>query len=496
MKIVLVDDERFSLKWMEKMVSQLGGAYEVVGTFINGSEALTYCLENPVDVLMTDIRMPVMDGLELIRTLKKKKSDIQPVVISAYDEFDYAREAMKLGVQEFLIKAEITRESLGAALRAIAERLESSENSMQLEQWAEWREQLLNNQLSEEECDRIARQCGAEGTDEACTVAVVSVHESSQVQEMRQALQTLIQEMDCRTACVQISRRRLMCVLFSGKQYDDALKEMGAALAKFFPDSIAIGYSFHQQGERSLIAAIRHAYMICDLLRYYDRPCVAAWRPAYEREQDIASARRIAMESLRGGCAEEAVSALDMLLQCARENLLSLTSVYGTVNSVLDEIYSWADELGCAKERTIWPELHAYEGFACYRDKVMQTAEAMIRDIELSAKKNTHSPSVLSIMKYLEEHYCETVSLDSISQAVHLNKTYISTAFKRETGENVSDCLQRLRIQKAAQLLSKSAMSIREIAQHVKIDDPAYFAKVFRKYMGMTPKDYRNNTRN
>ena len=125
----------------------------------------------------------------------------------------------------------------------------------------------------------------------------------------------------------------------------------------------------------------------------------------------------------------------------------------------------------------------------------MQIASQMIREIEQNVKKSMYSPSVLSIIQYLEEHYCEEVSLDSISQAVHLNKTYISTAFKRETGENVSDCLQRLRVQRAEQLLEKSAMSIREIAQYVKIDDPAYFAKVFRKYKGMTPTDYRNSIR-
>lgn len=495
MRIVLVDDERFSLKWMEKMVSQLGSGYEVVGSFINGSEALTYCLANPVDVLLTDIRMPVMDGLELIRMLKKKKSSIHPVIISAYDEFDYAREAMKLGVTEFLIKAEITRESLNATLRSIAEQLESNERNMMLEQWAEWREQLLNNQLSEDECDRIAQQCGAESMDEACTVAIVSVRESTQIREMWQALQTFIQGVDCRASCIQISRRRLMCVMFSLEDYGDALREMGEALAKFFPNSMAIGYSFHQEGERSLITAIRHAYMVCDLLRYYDRHCVEAWKPAYEREQNVAKARHIAVKSLHSRHGEEVISALDMLFLCAQESLFSLGALYGMANSMLDEIYSWAAETENSGKQMIWPELHPYEGFALYKSKVMQIAAQMIQEIEQNVKKNMYSPSVLSIIQYLEEHYCEEVSLDSISQAVHLNKTYISTAFKRETGENVSDCLQRLRVQRAEQLLEKSAMSIREIAQYVKIDDPAYFAKVFRKYKGMTPTDYRNSIR-
>ena len=120
MRIVLVDDERFSLKWMEKMVSQLGSSYEVVGSFINGSEALTYCLANPVDVLLTDIRMPVMDGLELIRVLKKKKSSIHPVVISAYDEFDYAREAMKLGAFGYFVKSHNPDELLMEIAKAIS----------------------------------------------------------------------------------------------------------------------------------------------------------------------------------------------------------------------------------------------------------------------------------------------------------------------------------------------------------------------------------------
>lgn len=101
MKVVIADDEEIILKWMKKNIETLFPECQVVAVCANGKQALECCREWLPDLLFTDIRMPVMDGMELVSQLKKEEKFPYTVILSAYDDFSYAREAMKLGVKDF-----------------------------------------------------------------------------------------------------------------------------------------------------------------------------------------------------------------------------------------------------------------------------------------------------------------------------------------------------------------------------------------------------------
>ena len=128
MKVVIADDEEIILKWMKKNIEVLFPECQVVATCTNGSQALACCREWKPDLLFTDIRMPVMDGMELVSQLKKEGMAPYTVILSAYDDFSYAREAMKLGVKDFLLKSEITKEELCSCIQKAENSLKSEEN--------------------------------------------------------------------------------------------------------------------------------------------------------------------------------------------------------------------------------------------------------------------------------------------------------------------------------------------------------------------------------
>ena len=112
MRIIIVEDEGLTRKWIQKKIKELDMGFLVDGVFSNGSQVLKYLEKNETDVIFTDIQMPVMDGLELLEQIQKMEVQPYKVILSAYDEFHYARRAMKLGAQEFVLKPELTEESL------------------------------------------------------------------------------------------------------------------------------------------------------------------------------------------------------------------------------------------------------------------------------------------------------------------------------------------------------------------------------------------------
>ena len=104
MRIIIVDDEGITRQWLKKKIEEAGEEYQVVGMFSDGKQALEYCQQENIHVIFTDIMMPVMDGLELLAAVKDLPLNVYKIILSAYDEFHYASEAMRLGANEFILK--------------------------------------------------------------------------------------------------------------------------------------------------------------------------------------------------------------------------------------------------------------------------------------------------------------------------------------------------------------------------------------------------------
>jgi len=128
MKIMIIEDEGITRQWLHKKIEELGPEYDVAGIFSNGRQALAF-LEagEQTDVIFTDIRMPVMDGLEFLEKIGKMGLEPYKVILSSYDEFQYARRAMKLGAHEFVLKPEITKDTLKQILDDARKKLEMAQ---------------------------------------------------------------------------------------------------------------------------------------------------------------------------------------------------------------------------------------------------------------------------------------------------------------------------------------------------------------------------------
>lgn len=119
MNILIVDDERIIREWFRMTVDKLGGDCRIIGEAASGEDALEFCRQHQVDLVVTDVKMPGMDGLELIKRLKEEQPGVRSVIFSSYSEFHFAAEALKLGANEYILKAEITLPGLEDILQKI-----------------------------------------------------------------------------------------------------------------------------------------------------------------------------------------------------------------------------------------------------------------------------------------------------------------------------------------------------------------------------------------
>ncbi len=161
MRIIIVEDEKITRQWVKRQIEKLRPEYYIVETFANGRQALDYMESHETDVLFTDIRMPVMDGLELLGELQRRENRAYKVILSAYDEFQYAQQALRLGANEFTLKPEITKEELGRILGEAGLWLEKQSREREIpenlqEQKEIWLRQLLG------QTDRKAEKSGGE----------------------------------------------------------------------------------------------------------------------------------------------------------------------------------------------------------------------------------------------------------------------------------------------------------------------------------------------
>ncbi len=164
MKVIIVDDEKPIRQWFLFVLSKMEGV-EVVGTYANGEQALEACRTQEPDVIFTDILMPVMNGLELIRQVKEKYPHIEILILSNFDDFEYVSKGLKYGARDYLLKAQADDHDIIGFLQRIEEvKNREKEQARQhlkelvLEQLAELRKQPALYDMTREECESISQK--------------------------------------------------------------------------------------------------------------------------------------------------------------------------------------------------------------------------------------------------------------------------------------------------------------------------------------------------
>ncbi|MCI1654070.1 MAG: response regulator [Lachnospiraceae bacterium] len=410
-KLMLLDDEEIVLMGIQKTYHMEDYGFTLAGCFSNPQKALDAVSEIRPDLIITDIRMPRMNGLEFSEQVRKRLPDTEIVILSGYDDFSYAQTAVKIGISDYLLKP-IKKEDFSAMLTRMHRRIEEKhtllENVCNLRKVAESSVGELKNyfflELAEAPFHDNARihslyqSCGLDFQDSPFLLAKFDYTEASFPEDTMTALGRLEQ---------QIS----------------AELEPFGTLETFQNDE----YMF---------------FFLYDIL------------------QDLYDAIR---ETL-----------LDIEAQ-ARAGQIDITVGISTIHQGMESLY--AANLECDK----WLKTNS------------STHAAGSQNTAAGSAPDASAPSKLvsAVLSYIEEHFCENISLASTAEAVAISKTYLCDIFKKELGMTFVNYVTNLRIERAKELLADPTLKMYEISSAVGFNDYTYFSQIFKKRTGMTLSEYR-----
>lgn len=518
MRIIVVEDENITRQWLTKNIESIDFNYHVVGEFSNGQQALEYCLKNDVDVIFTDIRMAVMDGLQFLEKINDLESNPYKIILSAYDEFHYARQAMKLGVHEFLLKPEVSRKEIAHILEAAQEYLQSQRIKYKLAcqdkinaqekclQYLMGKDGILNeNEIKQ----RFAANniIVKEDSLAVSTFFIRTTVESSQIKEIIQLF--LDSEQVC-GYCTEINDHEF-ALLYSPdiKQTRKGIwTKLYSLLLSHFGTEIYAGVSKRKSGLTELKNLYRQASSAKDNRVFF---CIPGLQ-MYENMRIYNSAGELAYRKvilqIKELLAHNAINMAEKDLKDFLGHMEQSTDLYPAyIRAICVEIlsiymqYIKGYTLGMQDEEDVREiELAFSSHFSTYREleKFMIYAHhKLARILEEKSKIRLYSTPVQKIMEYVANHYAEKISLELIAEQVHLNRTYVSSVFRKETGKKFSDYLQKVRLDASKALLqSNSEMTLQSIAEQTGFCDAAHLSRVFKEHYGISPIEFRRTEQN
>ncbi|GFN33327.1 response regulator transcription factor [Paenibacillus xylaniclasticus] len=521
---ILVDDEQFVRLGLRALIDWEAAGFHIIGEADNGEDALALIDRLKPDLVVTDIRMPVLDGLELIRRTRAGQSTLEGsatsfIIISGFDDFKYAQQAVRYGVSDFLLKP-IDEKELTSALKRLDEELSRDKvlrgKKEQLVNGSVM-EALIKGEMSEAEVDVWAARLGIERGARLYYMFIepndlhpwyegdiVSFDDERIVHAVKGALISVLG----RTESPYVHRHRnRFGVVISAADLAYTGGEIGRFAERLLweveqrvdrPFYIYVGQQvegLHMVGAayQSAREALQYKYMEDEPRIIIHHPSKYAPAPFVHADPQLIKSM---LEHLEERNAEELQQAIDALFEQFRAKRFVPAAVKAAIHqcvsgivSVLQSVEVDAMEMNSAEPIISWHDLNLTPSEL---KRLFQAFVAESAGQLASRRKELAKGGVQKVKAFIEANYRENMSLKSIAARFFMNPVYLGQLFKKTYGVYFNDFLLQLRVEEAKRLLRKTDLRIYEVAEQVGFNNADYFVTQFEKLERMTPSEYRN----
>lgn len=529
-RIMLADDEGIVTDSLKYIIEQeYPGQFEIE-TAKTGRAVIELAESFRPDIAFMDIQMPGINGIDAMREIQRNNPAIVFIVLSAYDRFMYAKEAISLGVLEYLNKPfnkTVITEVLERAIKCIDDRREQHRNDLIIKEKMEnvipviesgFIYSILFREYFEEDVNRY-RELLDIHTSYCFMMALVfgdsqegnhmtnAVGSSIRLSENNHVIRDIIKEtFDCFVGNI-MSNKIPVCVPHENRSMDynarvdliDSCRSLGNRLNKECGISFRIGIGevvpftdameSYQDGLRALINSTGRVGHVDDLPLSVD----------YAENYPIAVEKRM-FEELRNGHFDEC-------MQASNEFFGWMEQTYtGDMNNIRLKVLEFAMRAE-TESHLAGGMTYRFSERADYLPAVMNASSLeelkkwyldRIGDAchDAMSKRTEKSNDIIENAKrYIDENYNKDVSLDDISRSMNISPYYFSKLFKEKTGENFVEFLTGVRISKAKEMLALPDRTMKEICMEVGYSDPNYFSRIFKKVVGIPPTEYRESVK-
>ena len=516
-RVIIVDDEPIIRRGLRETIEWDSLGLEVAGEAADGAEALKLIEAIRPEILITDIRMPQMDGLALIREVRKLDYDVKITILSGYNDTSYLQAAIKLGVDNYLLKPIDNDELIGNLKNAVSEIEKEAEVGLRIRQGSELLRsntlrRLVTGNISLEELKEKSDFLGISVRAERYVCAVCAMSRQSPTDVRERLSKIWVREMTgevpggARVAFLDGDGNLTLVTAFDSapegrEALDQALnalaeraqREHGLALMIGAGRPVARPEDIHLSYESALESLEYGVFMNNSGVIWYDGVPAASLPPrAFDRIDSekmktlIRKGDQAGLKAWLGGEIDALISEAappvsqvhNLLMHIAVRMTDCFHELYGSMNANAEPInFDFA-------------RLFALRRFSDMRRWLFELCDGLFDANQAVLGKSTSLVGVA--VAYIAEHYREGVSLKQVAADLHINTSYLGQIFKKETGSAFTDYVNALRIREAQRLLSNPALKVYEVAERVGFTDYHYFLKIFKKVTGTTPKDLRN----
>jgi two-component system, response regulator YesN len=541
-KVLLVDDEADVREGLVQEIQWGACGFTIEGTAENGREAMELAERLEPDVVITDISMPFQDGLQLASWLREFQPLCKIVILTGYDEFDYARQAITLSVDEYLLKpfsAESFTELLGKIKDKIDMEVAEREDVRQLKEHYRTslpllRESFLASLLTR----KLPRSIIEEKTrnyelsvNGGCYLAAVmalypasidkehtpstSLRHSGDLDLMLHAMLNIAKELlDPVFFVSAFTYQDSIVLLITNDESEDeawfsqlqvTLDRLLKSILHYLKLPVTIGVGSMVRNLSDLKLSYQDALLALDyrlilgaekviFIDDVERPRPEGVRLDELKEQAL-------IRSLKLGTEEELTEAISHIFDELMGASCTIQDVQVYLLEVVTTILRSAQESGIEIEALFGAgsQLHA----EIFKFSGLQEAKAWLQEISLtirkhiaSSRQHAYKDIVEKALQYTREHYANSeLSLQKLCMQLHISTGYFSAVFKREVKMTYVQYVMQLRMETAKELLRSSDLKAFEIAERVGFADPNYFSFCFKKQVGISPKEYRTQAR-
>ena len=522
-KVFFVEDEIITREGIRDNVDWQASGFEFCGEASDGEMALPLLRAAQPDVLITDIKMPFMDGLQLSKIVRERMPRVKIIILSGHDEFEYAQKAISIGVTDYLLKP-VTVHKLQTALQKLAVQLDQErkeqDNLKKLREEVEdnratRREKLLFNlvvgAVSPMDAIENGQLLGLDLSARHYLVVIIKIELGDRTEQYDhdeyQQLQHVLTGLAEKNPDIFVLKRDWgdLILIMKGntteyleEERDLLLEEIRRVLAKTrYQLTIGVGAS------KDRIADIRQSFV--EALMNVQNPIRengAGLNQAVERAELLKMDKSAIDDYLRFGSKDQFDEFFNVYIGPLGETALksALIKNYIFVDIILATA-KLVNELGGEIDKVL-PELNSIETILSNVKSVEQLRDQACKILSVglsyrdSRPNGQHKNLIRQAKEYMEQHYTNPdLTLNDVAARANLSPSHFSSVFSQETSQTFKEYLTEVRINKAKELLRMTTLRSADIAYQVGYNDPHYFSSVFKKNTGLSPIEFRTQVK-
>lgn len=499
--VLIVDDEKIERRGIQFLLKQIDAEWNIEEA-ANGRDALELLKQKKFDIMLTDIKMPFMDGLQLIEEAVKLDSEMKIVIFSGYGEFEYARKALIFRVVDYMLKP-VEPEAFEKVIKKIISQMESRQRTKEIEEKgiSYLKEHVLYGLLNGKSLEEVKKESGE----------LVDIREFEDIKSL------LLLEftgdffskagLGFKDEILKIAGEDGIYLNLNPQQsvillkYDESsdVKNMAQAiiiyLKETYKEDCFVAVVGGIQGTEKLEKAYNEAEFLMEA-RFYQPERKIYISERGEQKEDVNHLNDdTLMKQMKQDIRMKDIPGLREHFGrfCARyKNQTDFSQVYikFIFSNLLKDFYNSMPETEESQLNEDITKLYCATDFKAVMDMVND-------NIDRLEKSFGASPSVLhreieTVKQYIYDNYNKELSVDALAQSVYMAPSYLSHVFKKETGQNISKFIKTYRMEKARDMLENTHNKIVNISYAVGYPNVSYFCQSFREYFGISPQKYRN----